>query len=145
MADMNLVLLTGTATKDATMRQRPSGVTKAEFSLEVDRPFTRANGEAISDLFLIDVYGMLAENCADQVKENMKILVVGTLNKESFMTRSGRREHLTVVKAKHISVLTDRNLSFGNVTLDELRRDQWGDGTITEYLRTLKKVLSNVQ
>lgn len=56
VADVNFIMITGIATKDAVLH-RPSGVVKAEFSMEVARPFFKANGEPISDLFLVDVYG----------------------------------------------------------------------------------------
>lgn len=145
MADLNLVIVTGVSTKDATLRRRPSGVVKAEFSIEVERPFARASGEPISDLFLVDVYGPLAEQCAQYVRRGTKVLVLGTLNKESFVTRLGRREHLTVIKAKYIKLIEPSHIDFGDVTLDELRRDQWGDATVAEYTKAICKVLANLR
>ncbi|HID08353.1 MAG TPA: single-stranded DNA-binding protein [Armatimonadetes bacterium] len=145
MADLNLIIVTGVSTKDASLRRRPSGVVKAEFSLEVERPFARASGEPISDLFLVDVYGPLAEQCAQYVRRGTRLFILGTLNKESFVTRTGRREHLTVVKAKYIKIIDETYIDFGDVTLDELRRDQWGDTTVAEYLRAVNNVLMRLR
>ena len=86
LADLNLVLLSGFATRDATLRQKSSGQVKAEFSFEVDRPFLRATGEPVSDLFLVDVWEDLGEWAVENIKEGTRLLVIGTLNKESYST-----------------------------------------------------------
>jgi single-stranded DNA-binding protein len=123
LADLNLVLLSGFATRDATLRQKSSGQVKAEFSFEVDRPFNRATGEPVSDLFLVDVWEDLGRWAVENIKEGSRMLVIGTLNKESYSTRGGR-EHLTIVKAKYIQPLPDALLE-GKVDVEELKRDCW--------------------
>jgi single-stranded DNA-binding protein len=123
LADLNLVLLSGFATRDATLRQKSSGQVKAEFSFEVDRPFNRATGEPVSDLFLVDVWEDLGRWAVDNIKEGSRMLVIGTLNKESYSTRGGR-EHLTIVKAKYIQPLSAPMLD-GEVDIEELKRDCW--------------------
>jgi single-stranded DNA-binding protein len=130
LADLNLVLLSGFATRDATLRQKSSGQVKAEFSFEVDRPFNRATGEPVSDLFLVDVWEDLGRWAVENIKEGSRMLVIGTLNKESYSTRGGR-EHLTIVKAKYIQPLPDALLE-GKVDVEELKRDCWsGDMLLT--------------
>ena len=123
MADLNLVALTGFATRDATLRQKSSGQVKAEFSFEVDRPFYRATGEPVSDLFLVDVWEDLGRWAVENIKEGMRLLVIGTLNKESYSTRGGR-EHLTIVKAKYIAPIQD-NLLDERVDVEDMKRDCW--------------------
>jgi len=137
VADFNIVVVSGVVTKEATLRKRGSGVAKAEFSLEVDRPFRRASGELVSDLFLVDVYGELAEQCEEEVVRGVQLLVVGTLNKESYVTRHGQREHLTVIKCKHFRKTAARDIDFGNVTGQEVRDDEWSEGVICDYLDAL--------
>ena len=123
MADLNLVALTGFATRDATLRQKSSGQVKAEFSFEVDRPFFRATGEPVSDLFLVDVWEDLGRWAVENIKEGMRLLVIGTLNKESYSTRGGR-EHLTIVKAKYIVPIQDSLLD-ERVDVEDMKRDCW--------------------
>jgi hypothetical protein len=123
LADLNLVLLSGFATRDATLRQKSSGQVKAEFSFEVDRPFNRATGEPVSDLFLVDVWEDLGRWAVEHIKEGTRMLVIGTLNKESYSTRGGR-EHLTIVKAKYIQPL-ERPLLGETINIEELKRDCW--------------------
>lgn len=136
MSDLNFVALTGVATKDATIRRKASGQIKAEFSFEVDRPFLRATGEPVSDLFLIDVWGDLGRWTAENVKQGSRLVIFGTLNKESYVTRGGGREHLTVVKAKHLRPL-DEDLLDGKVNIDSVKKDDWDRSTLAAHVNII--------
>lgn len=140
MADLNLVLLSGFATRDATLRQKSSGQVKAEFSFEVDRPFNRATGEPVSDLFLVDVWEDLGRWAVDNIREGTRMLVIGTLNKESYSTRGGR-EHLTIVKAKYIQPL-DTPLIDEQVDVEELKRDCWSSGMLQTAIGLVQDTLA---
>ncbi|MGQ9731557.1 MAG: single-stranded DNA-binding protein [Candidatus Zipacnadales bacterium] len=129
MPDLNFVALTGVATKDATIRRKASGQIKAEFSFEVDRPFLRATGEPVSDLFLIDVWGELGRWTAENVRQGSRLVIFGTLNKESYVTRGGGREHLTVVKAKYLRPL-EEDLLDGKVDIEAMKQDDWSRATL---------------
>ncbi|MEN6402901.1 MAG: single-stranded DNA-binding protein [Armatimonadia bacterium] len=139
MAVLNLVLLSGFATRDATLRQKSSGQVKAEFSFEVDRPFNRATGEPVSDLFLVDVWEDLGRWAVDNIREGTRMLVIGTLNKESYSTRGGR-EHLTIVKAKYIQPL-DNPLLTDDVDIEELKRDCWTAGMLQTAIGLVQTAL----
>lgn len=141
MADLNLVILSGFATRDATLRQKSSGQVKAEFSFEVDRPFNRATGEPVSDLFLVDVWEDLGRWAVENIKEGSRMLVIGTLNKESYSTRGGR-EHLTIVKAKYIQPLPSPLLD-GQVDVEELKRDCWSSGMLLTALGLVQDALED--
>jgi hypothetical protein len=141
LADLNLVALTGFATRDATLRQKSSGQVKAEFSFEVDRPFYRATGEPVSDLFLVDVWEELGRWAVDNIKEGTRLLVVGTLNKESYSTRGGR-EHLTIVKAKYIRPL-ESGLLDEHVDVDDMKQDCWDRNMLLTTVELLEKALRN--
>ncbi|MCD6351819.1 MAG: single-stranded DNA-binding protein [Armatimonadetes bacterium] len=141
MADLNLVALTGFATRDAALRHKNSGQVKAEFSFEVERPFLRATGEPVSDLFLVDVWEDLGRWAVDHIKQGTRLLVIGTLNKESYSTRSGR-EHLTIVKAKYIKPL-DGTLLESELDLDEMRRDSWSEEMLLAAVRLVERALQD--
>ncbi len=140
MADLNLVALTGFATRDAALRQKNSGQVKAEFSFEVERPFLRATGEPVSDLFLVDVWEDLGRWAVDNIKQGQRLLVIGTLNKESYSTRAGR-EHLTIVKAKYIRPLTG-SLVDGDVDVEEMKRDSWTEGMLLTAINLVEDALT---
>jgi hypothetical protein len=141
LADLNLVALTGFATRDATLRQKSSGQVKAEFSFEVDRPFYRATGEPVSDLFLVDVWEELGRWAVDNIKEGTRLLVIGTLNKESYSTRGGR-EHLTIVKAKYIRPL-EQGLLDEQVDVEDMKRDCWDRSMLVTTVDLLGQALRN--
>jgi len=139
VADLNLVALTGVVTRDATLRHKTSGQVKAEFSFEVDRPFYRTTGEPVSDLFLVDVWEDLGRWAVENIKEGHRLLIVGTLNKESYNTRGGR-EHLTIVKAKYIQPLS-QGLLDGQISIEELKKDMWGKQMLLECVEVLDAAL----
>ena len=143
MADLNLVLLSGFATRDATLRQKSSGQVKAEFSFEVDRPFNRATGEPVSDLFLVDVWEELGRWAVDNIKEGSRMLVIGTLNKESYSTRGGR-EHLTIVKAKYIQPLDDPLLN-SDIDVEELKQDCWSGDLLKAAIGLVQGALAEAE
>ncbi len=136
LPDLNFVALSGVATKDATIRRKASGQIKAEFSFEVDRPFLRATGEPVSDLFLIDVWGDLGRWTADNVKQGSRLIIFGTLNKESYVTRGGGREHLTVVKAKYLRPL-EQDLLDERVDVEEVKKDDWDRPTLASQVNVI--------
>ncbi len=123
MAHLNLIALSGVATRDAVLREKSGGQVKAEFSFEVNRPFFRSNGEPVSDLFLVDVWNDLGQWAMEQIKEGQRLFILGTLNKESYSTRTGR-EHLTIVKAKYLRLL-EEDLVDGRMDPEELKGDWW--------------------
>jgi single-stranded DNA-binding protein len=142
LSDLNFVVLTGVATKDATIRRKASGQIKAEFSFEVDRPFLRATGEPVSDLFLIDVWGDLGRWTAENVKLGSRLVIFGTLNKESYVTRGGGREHLTVVKAKYLRPL-DEDLLDGKVNIDSVKKDDWDRATLAAHVNIIDAAIDS--
>ncbi len=123
LADLNFVALTGFSTREPALRQKSSGQVKAEFSFEVDRPFLRANGEPVSDLFLVDAWQELGEWVMENVKSGTRLMIVGTLNKESYNSH-GAREHMTIVKAKYIRK-TSGTLADQCGEMAGLRGDTW--------------------
>ncbi len=142
MADVNLVVLTGVSTKNAVLRTKNSGQIKAEFSLQVDRPFVRADGQTVSDLFLVDAWGELAEWTYQNVRTGTRVFIIGTLNKESYVTRSGGKEHLTVVKAKHIDLASNGAPTI-TAELDEIRKDKWDSSVIVSQLLSVREAIES--
>ncbi len=140
-AHLNMVVLTGFATRDPILRHKTSGQVKAEFSFEVNRPFFRATGEPVSDLFLVDAWEDIGEWAVKNVQSGDALLIVGTLNKESYSTRGGR-EHLTIIKAKYIGQLDDAKYD-GRVDVTALKRDTWPHGLVTSLVDVLSDMLDD--
>jgi len=136
---LNTVVLTGFVTRDPVLRQKTSGQVKAEFSFEVNRPFFRITGEPVSDLFLVDAWEDIGEWAVENIKENDTLLIIGTLNKESYSTRAGR-EHLTIIKAKYITHV-DKEKFDGRIDLERLKADQWDHDLVISIVGLLRDML----
>lgn len=139
MADLNFVALTGFSTREPTLRQKSSGQIKAEFSFEVDRPFLRANGKPVSDLFLVDAWQELGEWVMENVHAGTRLLLIGTLNKESY-TSHGTREHMTIVKAKYMRRSDGYPLE-DEAEIEELKRDSWNQELLLSAVGLIEDAL----
>lgn len=136
---VNVVVLTGFATRDPVLRHKTSGQVKAEFSFEVNRPFFRATGEPVSDLFLVDAWEDIGEWVMDNIEAGDTLIIVGTLNKESYSTRGGR-EHLTIVKAKYISHI-DQGAFAGRLDSEATKGDKWSHELVMDIANLIRDML----
>lgn len=141
MADLNFVALTGFSTREPALRQKSSGQVKAEFSFEVDRPFLRANGEPVSDLFLVDAWQELGEWVMENVKAGTRLMIVGTLNKESYNSH-GAREHMTIVKAKYIRQ-TSGSVADRCGELSGLKSDAWDEELLLTACEMIQEAIKD--
>ena len=138
-AHLNIVVLSGFATRDPVLRHKTSGQVKAEFSFEVNRPFFRATGEPVSDLFLVDAWEDIGEWTMENIKSGDNLILVGTLNKESYSTRGGR-EHLTIVKAKYIGHV-DQGMFAGRIDAEALKGDDWDHSLVLDIVDLVREML----
>lgn len=141
MADLNFVALTGFSTREPALRQKSSGQIKAEFSFEVDRPFLRANGEPVSDLFLVDAWQELGEWVMENVRAGTRLMIVGTLNKESYNSH-GTREHMTIIKAKYVRK-TSGNVADRCDELEGLKRDSWTEDLLLTAVQLIEEAIED--
>ena len=137
---VNVVVLTGVVTRDPVLRHKTSGQVKAEFSFEVNRPFFRATGEPMSDLFLVDAWQATGKWAIDNIKTGDRLVLVGTLNKESYSTRAGR-EHLTIVKAKHIAHLDGEYAS--RLNSEEMKGDEWPRSLVIDLVDVIREMVGD--
>ncbi len=141
-AHLNMVVLTGFATRDPVLRHKTSGQVKAEFSFEVNRSFFRATGEPVSDLFLVDAWENIGQWAIENVKSGDTLIIVGTLNKESYRTRGGR-EHLTIVKAKYIGHLDEARFA-GRIDGEAVKGDQWSHALVVSAVDLIAEMLADI-
>ncbi len=139
---LNVVVLTGFATRDPVLRHKTSGQVKAEFSFEVNRPFFRATGEPVSDLFLVDAWEDIGAWVMDHIEAGDNLIIVGTLNKESYSTRGGR-EHLTIVKAKYIGHLNQDTFT-GRLDSEATKGDSWSHELVVSIADLVRDMLIDV-
>jgi len=85
-----------------------SGKAVANFSIAVDRPFSR---EKQADFFRVVVWGKPAENCANYLAKGRKVAVKGYLTSRSYEAANGEKKYVTEIVADNVEFLEwgDRN------------------------------------
>lgn len=102
---INRAVLIGRLTKDPDLRYSSSGVAVTTFTLAVDRPFTKKNGEKETDFIRIVTWRGLAENCANYLKKGRLAGVDGRLQVRSFENNEGQRVTISEVVADNVRFL----------------------------------------
>lgn len=93
---MNKVILMGRLTKDVEMRQTPSGVSVARFSIAVNRRFQR-EGQPQADFFDCVAWRQTGEFIGRYFGKGRMIAVIGTLQNRSWDGQDGRKHYATEV------------------------------------------------
>lgn len=102
---MNRSILIGRLTKDPELRYTPAGVAVAQFTLAVDRPVKRDNGEKETDFIPIVAWRQLAENCANYLRKGLQTAVEGRIQVRNYENNEGRRVYVTEVIADNVKFL----------------------------------------
>lgn len=137
--DLNLVIISGRATRNAEIYNTPSGQTKLNFTVEVEQAGGPGN---VTNFFLVDAFGDVAKEFANIVKEGTRLLIIGVLNKKRLIGRDGRKEQMIVIKAKRIFALPQDAKLCSSILPDRLREDKWSKSFISEYIDAAKFVIS---
>ncbi|MBN2981164.1 MULTISPECIES: single-stranded DNA-binding protein [Cohnella] len=110
---LNRVILIGRLTKDPELRYTPSGVAVAQFTLAVDRPFSREGGEREADFIPIVVWRQQAETCANYLRKGRLTAVEGRMQVRNYENNEGRRVYVTEVVADNVRFLESPNREGG--------------------------------
>lgn len=133
MQDVNLVLIVGAVSKAPVLRVKPSGLPKTEFTVEVERPSVQTSEKHMTDMFLVDTWDGLAEQCINNLRRGDRVAIIGLLQREIFTNRDGNREHLTIIKAKYIRCLS-REVELDLPSVEDIRQDAWSIEMAAQYL-----------
>lgn len=135
MQDINLVIIVGEVSKAPVLRVKPSGLPKTEFTVEVERPSSPSSEKRMTDMFLVDTWDGLAEECINGLRKGDRVAVIGLLQREIFTNRDGEREHLTIIKAKYVRCL-QHGVQAPLPSVEAIRQDSWSPEMTADYLRT---------
>ncbi len=112
---LNRVILIGRLTRDPELRYTPSGVAVAQFTLAVDRPFSREQGgEREADFIPIVTWRQLAETCANYLRKGRLTAVEGRIQVRNYENNEGRRVYVTEVIADNVRFLESPNREGGS-------------------------------
>ena len=99
---MNTVIMIGRLTKDPELRYIPnSGKAVANFDIAVDRPFSK---EKETDFFKVQVWGKMAENCANYLAKGSQAGIRGRIQNRSYEV-NGQKRYATEIIAEEVQFL----------------------------------------
>ncbi len=94
---MNKVILMGRLTRDVEMRQTPSGVNLARFTIAVNRRFASRDAQQQADFINCVAWRQSAEFIARYFGKGSMIAVVGSIQSRSWDGQDGKRQYATEV------------------------------------------------
>lgn len=102
MAALNKIILIGRLTADPELRYTPSGAPVANFTLAVDRKFSK-NDE--TDFIPIVAWRRLAEICNEFLHKGKLVAIEGRLQTRSYEDKEGQRRKAFEVVADEMQML----------------------------------------
>lgn len=103
---MNKAYLIGNITRDLELSKTTSGVSVTHFSIAVNRPFVKDDGERETDFFNVTAWRGVAENCVKFLSKGSKVAVVGSLQNRSYEDKDGNKRTVTDVIASEVEFLS---------------------------------------
>lgn len=94
---MNLVIMKGRLTADATVRTANSGKAVAGFTLAVDRKYKNKDGERQSDFIRMTAFGNTAEFIQRYTKKGQEILIEGEMQQNDWEKDGVKHQSYQVV------------------------------------------------
>lgn len=97
---MNRIMLLGRLTRDPEIRYTPSGACVAQFTMAVDRPYTK-DGSREADFIPCVTWGKTSETIGNYVHKGQRLLVEGRLQIRSYDAKDGSKRWVTEVIVNH--------------------------------------------
>ena len=98
---MNKAILMGRLTKDPELRYTSNNNTAVcNFTIAVDRKFSRQGEEKQTDFITIVVWSKLAEFCGKYFQKGRQVAVVGRIQTRTWDDSEGKRHYVTEVVAE---------------------------------------------
>ena len=95
----------GNLTRDPEIKQTPSGKSVCSLSIANNRVYTK-NGEKVTEVsyFDVEVWGVVAENCAKYLNKGQGIIVEGRLRQDRW-EKDGKTQSRVRISANNIHFL----------------------------------------
>ena len=125
---MNIAILVGRLTRDPELKYTPNGVAVCNFTLAVDRAFSK---DKEADFIPVVVWQKLAESCANHLSKGRLVAVAGRLQIRSY-EKDGQNRRIAEVVASEVKFLdyakkreksadkASDGPDFGEIDLDDL-------------------------
>lgn len=110
---MNKVELIGRLTKDVDVRYtQTTNTLVANFTLAVNRRFTKQGEEKQADFINIIAWGKTGEFCSKYFSKGQQVAVVGRIQTRNWNDEQGQKHYVTEVIAEEVYFAGDKKNSF---------------------------------
>ncbi len=111
---MNKVILMGRLTKDPELKSTSNGVSRATFTVAVDRRFKSASGERETDFINCVAWRQNAEFVSRYFTKGQKMSLVGSLQVRTWDDQQGKRNWITEVIVDEVYFAESKSESSNN-------------------------------
>ena len=105
---MNKVLLIGNLTKDPELTETASGVKVCRFTIAVNRPYMKGDGERETDFFNCTAWRSLADSIAKYCGKGKKVAVSGSVQIRNYEDNSGAKRTAVDIIAQDVEFLSPK-------------------------------------
>ena len=113
--NFNKIILGGRLTADVELKSTPSGVSVAQFSVAVNRKYSK-DGAQETDFFNVTAWRNTAEFVSRYFKKGSSICIVGQLQNRTWEDNNGQKRYATDIIAEEVSFVDSKNDSQGTNT-----------------------------
>ena len=103
---MNKIILIGNVSTDPEQHSTANGKSVCTFNLAVNRKYSGANGDKVTDFFRINAWGKLGDNCARFIAKGRKVAVSGELQARMYDAKNGQQRMALDVQADEVEFLS---------------------------------------
>ena len=106
---LNSVNIMGNLTRDPELKNIPSGKSVCSLSIANNRIYTK-NNERVTEVsyFDVEVWGVVAENCAKYLKKGSGVIVEGRLKQDRW-EKDGKTQSRVRITANSVHFMPKRN------------------------------------
>lgn len=105
---LNHITLSGNLTADIELKQTPSGVSVAKFTLAVNRKYAKEGAEKKTDFFRCVAWRHGAEYLANYAGKGTQIVVEGHIEQEEYTDKNGNKRDAITVVAENVQVIVSK-------------------------------------
>lgn len=133
---MNKIVLLGRLTKDPEVRYTSTSKVVAQFTLAVDRPYSK-DKQREADFIPVVIWGKQAEICGNYLSKGQRVLVEGRLQIRNYEAKDGQKKYVTEVIGEHFEFIERREQGESQQTPGEESQDFQGFGSTVPFDETI--------
>ena len=126
-SDTNTITISGNMTRDPEMRYTPSGISKVNFGVAVNRSWRNQQTQEWDEqtsFFNVVAWRQLAENVGASLAKGSRVVVTGRLEQRSWETDQGEKRSIVEIVADDVSA----SLRFATAEVHKVERSGPSDG-----------------